>query len=554
MYGSDSFGSVPFGASSFGAEDLFDTDAMLADTRAQFVVTVTLKVWNIAEQEEETLYLASAEWATSPHDIPSSTPFSGVLESYNFKTSINTGDRFGGIATGEGTIVFSNVDGEYDDFIDGHTVDGRRVTVRLGRKSDAFVNHLVIREAVAVDWEASEDSVTVTIKDKIERLDGPAQPDVYLGTGGAEGSEDVANKRKPIVHGGCYAVDPVLIETSLLIYQCGQAGTTATAVYDRGAILTYSGNNRADYAALAAASVSAGQYDRCSAEGLFRLGSAPAGFLFATANFTPANPFGTLQQTPTVVEWFIDNSTDLTDQDIDRGSFDALLLREGETGITFVLAPSDSKSVREVASELMLAIGGFVGFNRRGLLDVGVFTAPAGDPVASFARDKGDILDLSRDGLPSGIWPPPWRWRVAYSRIWNTFNDFAGSVPTVDVSTYSQPYKLAIADDDGIRTDHPNARDMPPVEAFYIDAPGFPGAQDEADRLLALYSAGYRLTRFTTGQRGLSPKIKIGAEINVTYPRFGLDAGKNLVIVSIEDKIEIRDGSGVPTVEIVAFG
>ncbi|MGH2173878.1 hypothetical protein ACQ1Z4_14290, partial [Enterococcus faecalis] len=76
-------------------------------------------------------------------------------------------------------------------------------------------------------------------------------------------------------------ISPVLLVPASLIYQAHDgAMQSIDAVYDRGAPLTGAGDV-ADYAALAAASVSSGQFKTCLALGLFKLGSAAAGTVTA---------------------------------------------------------------------------------------------------------------------------------------------------------------------------------------------------------------------------------------------------------------------------------
>ena len=39
-------------------------------------------------------------------------------------------------------------------------------------------------------------------------------------------------------------------------------------------------------------------------------------------------------------------------------------------------------------------------------------------------------------------------------------------------------------------------------------------------------------------------------EPGVTWPRFGLDAGRLLRVVGLDNRIDVSDGSGVETVEV----
>jgi hypothetical protein len=680
MYGADVYGSIPYGAIGFDVASLPDHDAMLASSREMLVVSAAVTTWHIDDSEEHIHYYASTEWTTEPDDYPGSQPFDGRLLSYSFNRSINNGDRFGGLAKGEGQIVLANADGELDDLGDTHAVDSRRVVVRVGRMSDPFVDHLVLFDGVAVDMFADSETLTLTIRDKSDKLDVPAQPNVYAGTGGAEGGnfgpelvtngtfdsnlsgwtgdtfsytwdtsgyarkrlgnfqglqqtvatiagrtyrvyvrgrggsgafviviwdgaeigtfantsdgtfdvvasttstvirveinditsvnpgfddvsvrliqtgpeggENVEGKRKPLTFGLVSGVPPVLIDPALLIYHVHDLDENddfvceIVSVYDRGVALSMLPPVAA-YADLEAASLSAGEAI-ASQDGYFRIGGDLAGTIFATVHTyidgadEPA--------TGDVVRAVLARQGDLVEA-IDHASFDVLSSIPQPAHIGVHIGPGDAISAADLIGNLMMGIGGWGGFNRQGRFAIGVFTAPAGSPVAYFSRVGGDIVDLDWERLPAGIWPPPWRWRVAYQRNYTVFTDFSGAVPNAERVFYAEPYRLIEAANSDILADHISAKDPPPVEAYYTD---LGRASDEADRLLALYSSGYKLYRFTVSRRALT--LKIGDEINVTWPRFGLDAGKNLRIVSIEDKIDLRDGGDDIQVEITAFG
>lgn len=813
MYGSDVYGSVPYGASGFGLDDIFDVEAMLSESRADLVYTVELTVWNIAEQQEETLYLGSAEWATYPGDVPSSAPFDGRLTTALDSSRSLVGERIGiNYQSGEGRIAWGNADGAYDTYVEDYAIDGRQVVIRLGRKTDALKDHLVIFRGVAIDWEADEDSVSLTVRDRGAELDVPAQPNVYDGVGStpdlgvgselvtngtfdsdlsdwtvdwtgswvwdagsgngmaatAEGAElvtngtfnsdtsgwsasgfawssgggngfaavsaftctlsqalttvaeatyritvtfrdrnplatgtlsvswggatiqsyalgslpasatftvtavgtsttllfsasipgifpgtapgvddisvkradpgtlsqtiptadgstyqiqvtrrgvsggcvvkfggqalgiasagqstfygeavdtssvlelvpsssiaagggqgvdevsvkivlegpgagpDIQGKRRPMTFGEVFGVPPVLVKPTLLIYQVHDHDPAdgfiaeTIAVYDRGVALTML-SPVATYTDLEGASMSPGEA-MSSLDGYFRIGGALAGTVFATVR----SYIGGSEQPITTDVMSAILARHGSPVDIDAASFDAVSANPVPSYIGVHVGASDAVTVAGLFDSLMAGIGGWAGFNRKGALSVGTFTAPTAPSVASFDRAEGDIIDLSIEPMPGGIWPPPWRWRVAYLRNYTVFNDFAASVATEEQLFYAEPYRLVEASDDGILADHPTALDVPPVEAYYAD---LGRANDEALRLLALHASGYRLYKMTLARYGLS--LELGDVIRVRWPRYGLDAGKLLRIASIGDRIDISNGSGVEQIEIKAFG
>ena len=681
MYGGGVYGSIPYG--SLGDVEPFDFVAMLEESRADLVYTVEMTVWEIGGSAESKLYLGSAEWATAPTDVPASQPFDGRLTIVlDHARSVADGDRIGvNYQSGDGTITFANPDGAYDDIVDGYSVDGREVIVRVGRKADPFASHLTVFKGVGVDWSiAAVDTVSLTVRPPGALLDVPVQRNVYEGAGGSgggglgselvtngtfnsdisawsgvaflwfsgsgngyarlgvlgthgleqaittvagrtyrvfvqgrggaggivtvkwdggtlgsfattsngtydvvafgasstlrveitdsvggffgfddtsvrlilqgpQGSPDVEGKRKPLTFGMVSGVPPVLIDPGLLIYQVHDHDpadgfvSETTVVYDRGVALTML-SPVGTYAELEGAPMSAGQA-MSSRDGYFRIGGALAGTVFATVQSYIGGTQAPI--TTEVISAILARQESIVE--IDHASFDAVSAAPEPSFIGVHIGAGDATTVSDLVANLMAGIGGWAGFNRLGQLSVDVFTAPSGDPVATFDRAEGDIVDLTREPMPSGIWPPPWRWRVAYRRNYTVFTDFAASVPSAERLFYAEPYRLIEASDSGILTDHPSALDTPPVEAFYAD---LGRANDEAIRLLALHASGYRVYRMTLSRPALG--LELGDPIRVRWPRYGLDAGKLLRVASIGDRIDISDGSGVEQIEITAFG
>lgn len=99
----------------------------------------------------------------------------------------------------------------------------------------------------------------------------------YAGTGGAEGGTDLKNRPKPLVMGWAQNVEPVLIDAVNNIYQFSGYGAieAVSVLYERGSDFGSSSGDYANYAALVVATVAAGTWATCLAEGMIRLG-APA--------------------------------------------------------------------------------------------------------------------------------------------------------------------------------------------------------------------------------------------------------------------------------------
>lgn len=555
MYGAAPYGAFPYGSS--GDVEVPDYEAMLSGAD-DLVLTVRLALWDIAGDVEEVRYYATTAWATTPAEVPASQPFDDRLMSYTFDRSI-INDRIGGFAKGQGQIVLANPDGAFDDIGTDYAADGREIEMRVGRIGDPWAQHLPVLKGRVIDAFGG-DSLTIQVADHSFVLEVAAQQHTYTGGGAAEGGFDLRGKRKPLLYGLGYGIPATAVNEALLIYQVHDGAISSfLAVYDRGLELTL-GASHADYAALAAATVSAGTYDRCLSLGLFRLGATPDGIVFASATVAAA-------QIPDVIRT-VAQDAGLTDGDFDEASFDAFSVVHlgdvsdggplGAIECGKFVGSDDSATADEVIGDILDGFGSWASFNRGGKLSIGNFQAPAGEALMAFDRDAGDILNLDLEPMPTEVWPPPWRWRVAHGVNYTVFTDFADTVDDETRAFFAEPYRVYVAEDASILTAHPLAKDPPPVEASFprldysIPIPSVSGVRAEAERLLALYSSGYRLYRLTVDRRGLL--LEIGSLIHVTYPRFGLDAGKLMRVCAIFDKVDLTDGGGVDQVEIVAFG
>ncbi len=118
---------------------------------------------------------------------------------------------------------------------------------------------------------------TATVDDSW--LDQPLL-DVYAGTDGIEGPEELTGLPKPLVFGAAKFCAGVLIDSAENVYQVHDGACEGiTAAYDRLASLGASTGDYANLAALIAASIPAGSWGTCKALGLVRLGAPPDGLV-----------------------------------------------------------------------------------------------------------------------------------------------------------------------------------------------------------------------------------------------------------------------------------
>lgn len=187
-------------------------------------------------------------------------------------------DFFGGDFSGNITAPRSTFQIATDGISDFHdrVFAGARVRVWTGELGDAFGSYTLRFDGFCATEPSVRDMVasfSVSVDDSA--LDEPLL-DIYAGTGNAEGPDDLTGVAKPLLLGNVEYAFGRLINATDLVYQVNDgAFEAANFVYDSGKPLGSSTGDYASYAALVAASIPAGGWGSCKAEGLVRFG-APA--------------------------------------------------------------------------------------------------------------------------------------------------------------------------------------------------------------------------------------------------------------------------------------
>lgn len=517
-------------------------ESILAD-QTQLVYAAELSAWSISNQATTTIYVASRWFATKPTDSLANTEFAGVLSTaVNFTRSIQQQNGFGGFIDGNGTLEFDNTDGAFDYLIGDYTIDGRPIVVKVFRLGDSYDTAQVIYKGTGGDWFV-KGTVSIVLRDNAYKLNVPVQSNVYGGGGGSDGGADLLGKKKPLSFGFVNNITPPLVEPAFLTYQTHDGAINGiNAVYDRAVALTFDADY-ANYAALKAATIAGGFYSTCLAQGFFRLGSTPSGTVTANA----FGPTAAGDGAGPVIRYLLSLATSLVDPtDLYVAAFTLFETKQSSAlgyQIGYWCGTDSDETVADVYANLANAAGGWVGFRRDGLLELAEFDAPTGTPVASYSRNDGVLIDVQREPLPSGMWPPPWRQRINYSKNFTVQTDVAAAAGTSRISQVAQEGRTVVASDTSIRTNYLFAQDPPPADTYYTNSVA---AVAEVARRLALYGTKRSLYRVTLNWRGLARNL--GEVVEVTWPRWDLTGGKSMTIVQGTDNT--KDG----TVELLCYG
>jgi len=456
-------------------------------------------------------------------DDPAHTAFPARIEApLEFSATLFDGpEPLGRASTQFGELALANGDAVLDPWLAYHW-EGRAITVKAGLKGWTLAQFGVVLEAEAGPPEWDEEELRLPLRDRGARLERPVQQNAYIGTGGLEGAADLAGQPKPLAFGRVLNARPQLLDAGLLIYQIhdGQV-QDIDAVRDKGIALTDAGD-----LALAAildptTVVAGGSFASNLANGLIRLGATPAGQV--TADLRGDVSDGVHAATAAAIAQHIVTrrlggaSLDTASQ-VDGGAFNDLArLQPAGLGL---FVDGDGPSAAAVLDRLLGSIGAAWSSNREGFLTVRRLEAP-GAPVAALGRPEIGRITRLETAAPS------WRRRVAYRPVWTVQRDedLAAAAPDAVRELVGQAARLAEEIDGGVLGANRLARDVALAALYELEA----DARAEALRALALHGPRRDSYELDLAKARFAPLL--GLSVRISYPRFGLDAGRDFVVI-----------------------
>lgn len=477
----------------------------------------------------------TATWPAS--SLPSGEDLANIYfaprlqSSFNFEARLFDGDEPQGRSRGgAGEMTVLNQDGGLDAALD-LAWDGRRLEIFEGEKDAPFYPDFVRRfvgTTEGLTWTLK--LIRIRLRDPQLRCDQLVQQATYEGTGGLEGDAALKGRRKPVLVGYCANVPCLLINAAALIYQVHARQVQAfVAVRDKGAPVTDSTDDYPTYAALAGATIPAGQFATCLAYGLVRLGSAPAGQVTAdvegdagvsgTGGDYVGDTGGIVRRIATT---FLPAAERFADPDeIDSSAFAALFAQQPAEVGYFCDA---GETAAQVFDQLLAAIGAAWSVTLLGQLSVRRLEVPSGAGAVTLGARH--VVELERRGSV-----PRWRTRLGHQRTWlvQSKDDLAGSVTETNRALYSEAYRWAVATSPGAVDAHRRARD--------VELPGFfresAAAELEAARQQDLFGVVRHIFRVPV--KGVSPFARNLGDLVALgeIGRFGWGDPENFVLVGL---------------------
>lgn len=438
-----------------------------------------------------------------------------------------------------GDIILSNPRaasgiGYWDPIVTGYPIDGRRVRVLLGQREwDAtrqiwldppYASFRPVFTGVSIGWFNEGEIVRIAVRDSLYPAEVPLDTGFYGGTGGLDGSSDIAGKPKPKTRGQVSNIAPVLVDPSSWLYQFTDGAGIVDAVYERGLAGYSNAGDVATGAALLAAVSAAGTYQTCLAAGLIRLfpaGTSPAGQI--TADVRGSFPDGQyLDRAALLIAQMLIQDALISDSALDMGSFtglDALV-----PAVSGIYLP-DPVTAIDACDQLAAGLGAVVGTDRSGRAAIYRLSAEVGNPLLTLTT--AEIVAVTARRLPESVVQPNWRRTVAYGRNYTVqTSDVPATVDANHRAFIASEYRVVAWADASLRTAYLRAIDGPVVPTLLYNAPD---AQELADHLGSLWGAPR--ASYDVEVKYQSLEIDLTRPLLVDYPMADLTGGRTCVAV-----------------------
>lgn len=223
------------------------------------------------------------------------------------------------------------------------------------------------------------------------------------------------------------------------------------------------------------------------------------------------------------------------DMGIAAGDISAADVTALDTATTAVLGIycDDTANALDAMDQIAASVGAWYGFDRLGVLRMGRLVAPGGSPAATLTTTEiidGRIERIANPDAGRGL--PQWRVTVQHSRNYTPQpSDLAGSVTALRRAYLALGYRASQAEDATIKTQYLLAPELARSTLLTTEA----AAAAEAARLLALYKVKRETYQATVRlDATLAQSLDLGAVVALQIPRFGLAAGKNMVVLAID--------------------
>ena len=301
-----------------------------------------------------------------------------------------------------GQIEIIIADGELDEFVN-YDFLYQNIKIWTGQQDQEFNDFKLVFHGLIESNLYDERTMRLKLGDLSNSLEEDLKIPNYTGTGTYGGNADLKGHNMPMAWGECFNIEPVLIDTVNLIYQCHfRQIESIDGVYDKGAAITYDG----DTSDLTSWTAIAGKFKTDLSRGLFKLGAKPVGLI--TADIKGDSVGGYVNSADQIIKRIFNLSQKSALLNIDDISFSAL---HAANSSRLGFFSKNLQKTSDIFSHIMRSLGGFWHVDWKGNLKLDIF---------DFKNSSGDIterhliaIEKSEDSAPvwklSNHYAPNWR-------------------------------------------------------------------------------------------------------------------------------------------------
>lgn len=487
------------------------------------LVVVTVK--DVTNNLEVPMYLSNIGYLTQD----AVTSFLPVIVGALQVTEAMSIDGSASISFGD--IEITNLNGELDDWLDStkYIWVNRNIQVYYGDPSwvcnnlaSVYSTFEKVFDGVVADIDSKAfNKLNIKVRDKLERLN-TAITENKLGTYGTWGSGQTNQDTiLPLVLGEVFNTSPLLINPALLEYSVNDGPIERIIEIRDNGVPIYN------------STIPAGATVNLTT-GKFTLTKALAGVCTASVqgskvsvNLTSGTILNTYNNNiANLIALIVTNygkaSTRLAAGDLDLANLSSFATNNTQSVGTLI---SDRTNVLIVCNELADSIGAQLFMTRKGLLQLLKIGAPTADASVNITPSDMLFQSLSitnRSVVVSST-------TVGYCKNYTVQNPLLTAIPEFAKVIFSTEWYSKTVTDEVIRASYKLSSDPAPQKdtALLVESE----ALAEATRLNSLYKVPKTTLSFTGTSKLLS--LKLGQQVVLTHPRFGLSSGKSGQVIGL---------------------
>jgi hypothetical protein len=518
----------------------------------------TLSTEPLALESTELLRASDLGWVTQPGDPPGVVVHPPILAAaFELDRAVALAPDGSGAGAAWGEVRLIN-DGSLDALATSRNSDGRPVRLRMGRKQRLPHGYLAdppwaetvqVFGGIGSGFRLEDRGLRIALRDASYWAERPASGAAYGGTGGLDGTDALAGKRKPQVRGGTALapvrhVTPVLVDPAALIYQYTDGAGTVEALYEGGHAgaggYVFAGN----VADLYSGSTAAGEYRTDNARGLFQLGTQPLRAI--TVDCTGAFPSGTVETSAALLAWrMLLEDAAVPAIWLEEAAFRGLHAAQPWTA-GYALGLDEQLDAIALAGRLLASLSARLVPSRTGRLSVMSLRAVPPGTRPAYAYTPAEVIACREIPLGAPLDPPPYRVRVGWARN-HTVQDSDLS-PLIDpavAQAIAEPWQVASWVSTAVQAAWRRPSDPDVLDSDLLD-----GGDASALALLigGLWAQASPRRLFEVAvPLVLALRHDLGAVLSLTYPLPGLSAGA----LGLQVGEAIRRAEGIATLRIL---